>query len=108
MSDRRAKQALRKVLRYARRLSADVLFDIVALWFCWLDPKTPRWAKIIAAAALAYFVIPTDVLPDPIFGDDAGVVAAALVKLRDVMLDRHRDEARRWIAAKIGLRRERG
>jgi uncharacterized membrane protein YkvA (DUF1232 family) len=103
MSDeKQAAKTLGKVLRFARRLSADVLFDIVALWFCWRDPRTPLWAKAVAAGALAYFVIPFDALPDPIFVDDAGVIALAMVRLRAVMLQDHREQARDWLSRFVG------
>ena len=35
----------------------------VAMYFCLADP-TPRWVKAIVAAALAYFVLPLDAIPD--------------------------------------------
>src|SRR5262245_14492723 len=38
--------------------------EVVALYFCLLDPKTPLWVKGTAAAALAYFIAPWDAIPD--------------------------------------------
>src|SRR5438876_9684714 len=56
--------------------------ETVAMYFCMLDPKSPLWVKAIAAAALAYFILPLDAIPDlmPIIGlsDDVSVLAAAL------------------------------
>src|SRR4051812_27278285 len=44
--------------------------ETVAMYFCMLDPKTPVWVKGVAAAALAYFILPLDAVPDllPIVG----------------------------------------
>ena len=55
------------------------------MYFCVLDPATPVWVKAIAAAALAYFILPLDAVPDllPIVGlsDDASVLAAAFAAI---------------------------
>jgi uncharacterized membrane protein YkvA (DUF1232 family) len=79
--------------------------ETVALYFCLLDPKTPLWVKGIVAAALAYFILPLDAIPDllPLAGlsDDAGVLAAALTAVSAHITDEHRARAREWMAAEI-------
>ena len=49
-------------------------------------------------AALAYFVMPVDAIPDVIAGvgftDDAAVIAAVVALLRTNLKDRHRIKAR--------------
>jgi uncharacterized membrane protein YkvA (DUF1232 family) len=42
-------------------------------------PTGPRW---VFWAAVAYFVLPTDLLPDPVYLDDIGVLLLALRSLR--------------------------
>ncbi|MFI5675340.1 YkvA family protein [Streptomyces cellulosae] len=42
-------------------------------------PTGPRW---IFWGALLYFVLPTDLLPDPVYLDDIGVLLLALRSLR--------------------------
>jgi uncharacterized membrane protein YkvA (DUF1232 family) len=49
-----------------------------------VDPKTPRWAKLAAAGALAYFILPIDLIPDYLPGgflDDAAVAAGVVTLL---------------------------
>lgn len=45
------------------------------------DPRVPKWRKFAGLLAVAYFVLPVDVIPDflPILGwlDDLGVLSAA-------------------------------
>src|SRR5947209_11425437 len=69
-----------KAKHYLRQL--PLAHETVAMYFCLLDSRTPIWVKATAAAALAYFILPFDAMPDllPIVGlsDDAGVLAAAL------------------------------
>ncbi len=77
--------------------------ETLAMYYCLRDPTTPRWAKAIVAAALAYFVLPFDAVPDllPIIGlgDDASILAAAYSAVAPFVTDAHRDQARAWIEA---------
>lgn len=56
--------------------------DLVSVYYCALDPATPLQAKAVLMGALAYFILPLDVLPDFVpllgFGDDAAVLYAAI------------------------------
>ena len=75
--------------------------EMVALYFCLLDPTTPLWVKGIVAGALAYFVLPLDAIPDilPIVGlsDDASILAAAYTAVAAFVTEEHREKARAWI-----------
>ena len=73
--------------------------EAVAAYYCALDPKTPVQVKAVLLAALAYFVVPADMIPDFIAGvgftDDATVLAAALAIVAPAITERHRDKARK-------------
>ena len=83
-----------------RRVAAHVPFaeDALALFHAALDRQTPAGSKATLMAALAYFVVPTDALPDflPVLGftDDAAVIAAALALARASIKPHHREIAR--------------
>ena len=87
-----------------RRVAAKLPFarDLLSVWYSSRDDETPIQAKGLMVAALAYFVLPTDVLPDFITGlgftDDAAVLFAALRSVAGAIDDRHRQAARRWLA----------
>jgi uncharacterized membrane protein YkvA (DUF1232 family) len=70
----------RKLLKFARQI--PFAEDLAAAYFCAIDPQTPGRAKGVLLAALAYFVIPFDAVPDFFAGlgftDDAAVLAAAI------------------------------
>lgn len=90
---------LPKLLRIAGRIPfAD---DLAASYYCALDPATPKKAKAVLMAALAYFVVPTDALPDFIavlgFTDDATVLATALGIVGSQIREPHRRAARRLL-----------
>ena len=67
-----------------RRVVARVPFaeDLVAAYYCALDRDTPGYVRAVLFGALAYFVLPTDMVPDFLAGlgftDDASVIAAAI------------------------------
>jgi uncharacterized membrane protein YkvA (DUF1232 family) len=67
-----------------RRVAAQIPFAAQALsiWYAVEDDETPASAKGLMLACLAYFVLPTDAVPDwiPVIGytDDAAVFAALM------------------------------
>jgi uncharacterized membrane protein YkvA (DUF1232 family) len=72
--------------------------DLAAAYYCAVDPATPSRVKGILFAALAYFVMPFDAIPDFIAGlgftDDAAVLAMAITIVSRHITDRHRARAR--------------
>lgn len=76
--------------------------DVAAAYFCATDPATPPRAKGILLAALAYFILPFDFVPDFIaavgFTDDIAVLAAAISTIRVHMKPIHYEKARRALA----------
>ncbi len=86
-----------------RRVLAHIPFaeDLVAARYCALDPATPAYVKAVLMAALAYFIMPADVIPDFIAGfgftDDAAVMLAAIKAVSDHLTPDHRAKARRWL-----------
>lgn len=88
-----------KVRKVARRI--PFAEDAVAAYYCLIDDKTPRRAKGILATALAYFIVPTDMIPDIIaalgFTDDAAVLAIAIRSVAGHIKDEHREQARAFL-----------
>lgn len=79
----------------------------LAVWHCARDSETPVAAKGMMLAALAYFVLPTDAVPDIIAGlgytDDAAVFTALITVLGRNLKPRHKEAARRDIEAMKGV-----
>lgn len=90
---------LPKLLKVAGRI--PFVDDLAASYYCATDPLTPLKVKGVLFAALAYFVIPTDMVPDIIVGlgftDDATVLATALGIVGAQIQESHRIEARRLL-----------
>ena len=73
--------------------------EAAAAWYCARDPETPMRVRATLLAALAYFVMPVDFIPDIVaafgFTDDATVLMAALGLVSSYMKPRHREAARK-------------
>lgn len=86
--------------RTLKRAARHVPFmeDVVASYFCALDPHTPTRVRGTLLAALAYFVLPFDIIPDMIaiigFTDDMAVLAAAIAAIRTHITPAHYAAAR--------------
>ena len=63
-----------------KRVAGMVPFveDLVAAYYCALDPATPMRVRGMLLAALAYFILPADVIPDMI--DNGGVPPGVVPK----------------------------
>jgi uncharacterized membrane protein YkvA (DUF1232 family) len=72
--------------------------EAVAAYYCAFDPATPYKVKGILVAALAYFIMPLDVIPDVLLGlgftDDLAVLFMAMKTVRGSINQTHRDQAK--------------
>jgi Uncharacterized conserved protein len=72
--------------------------DVVAMWYCAMDPSTPPKVKAAIVGALAYLVLPMDTIPDVVVGlgftDDITVITAVLAIVTSHIKQEHRDRAK--------------
>lgn len=85
-----------KIRRYAGQV--PFLEDALAAYCCAVDSATPIRVKAVLLGALAYFVLPADVIPDFVAGlgftDDAAVLIAAVRAVSGHIGPQHRSQAR--------------
>jgi uncharacterized membrane protein YkvA (DUF1232 family) len=71
--------------------------ELVAAWVCATDDNTPSRVRFVLVAAIAYFIMPFDGIPDilPLMGftDDAAVLATAIATVGAHMTNAHREKA---------------
>jgi uncharacterized membrane protein YkvA (DUF1232 family) len=91
---------MREFAQKLRRNIGKVPFadDVTASFYCALDGKSPAFVKAVLFGALAYFIMPADVIPDFIAGvgftDDASVLMAAMATVKKYVNEEHREKAR--------------
>jgi uncharacterized membrane protein YkvA (DUF1232 family) len=98
----------REFWRKLQRLAASLPFaeDLLAAHYCAFDRQTPFHVKAVLLGAIAYFVLPDDLIPDyiPVIGyvDDAAVLAAATKLVTSHIKPEHREAAQRTLARMRG------
>lgn len=91
----RAERVRAKFWKTMKKAAGRIPFtqELVASYYCALDPKTPRRVRATLLAALAYFVLPFDFVPDLLVGigftDDVAVLMAALAAVRHHITPAH-------------------
>ena len=87
-----------KLQRMAKTAGTQVVYAALLLYFMMKDEKVPLKAKVTIAAALGYFILPTDLIPDiaPLVGftDDLGVLIFALSRISDQITEEIHEKAR--------------
>jgi len=99
-----ASRLRRKLQRNARRAGHPLVEKALQLYYALQSPATPSWARSTIVGALAYFILPTDAVPDILPGigytDDLAMIAAALATVQMYITDdirtAARKQARRW------------
>ena len=90
----------RKLRQVARRIPFTE--DLLAAYYCAFDRETPHHVRASLIGALAYFILPFDVLPDVMAGlgftDDMAVLVGVLRLVTSHIKPAHRDAARDALA----------
>lgn len=94
----------RKIARVLKNKSKkavnEVLLLALQLYYVMLDDDTPTWAKTVILGALAYFVVPVDLMPDILptgYLDDVGTLSAAVGTVHSHIKQEHQDKAQEKI-----------
>jgi uncharacterized membrane protein YkvA (DUF1232 family) len=99
--EKRVRKGFWKTLKRAVRV-IPFAEDLIAGYYCALDPKTPPRVRAVLLGALAYFVLPLDAIPDLLAGvgftDDVTVLVATLALVRAHIRPAHRAAARQALA----------
>lgn len=90
--EKRVRKGFWKTLKKAAS-RLPFLKEVIAGYYCALDPRTPAKARGILLTALAYFVMPIDLIPDFLAGvgftDDIAVLTAAFSAIKGNLQERH-------------------
>ena len=101
---RREERVRRNFWSHLKRFAGRIPFaeDLVAAYHCAMDPATPFKVRGTLLAALAYFVLPFDFLPDMValigFSDDLAVLVGAISLVGAHMRPEHYERARETLA----------
>lgn len=92
-----------KLKRFASRL--PFAEDLIAAYYCAMDPETPIRVRGLLLGALAYFILPSDLVPDLILGlgftDDAAVLATVIGVVTTHIKPKHRYAAAKALETEL-------
>lgn len=86
-----------KITRFAKKTGSEALEKLLILYYCLKDAETPKKEKSIILAALGYFIMPIDAIPDILPGgyvDDLGILTMAIAKITTAIKDEHITQAK--------------
>jgi uncharacterized membrane protein YkvA (DUF1232 family) len=98
--DSRSDQVRRRFWATFRKAARYIPFadDLVAAYFCALDPAVPHRVRAVLLGALAYFILPFDTVPDFLagigFSDDMTVLLGTIAVVRSHITPAHRAAAK--------------
>lgn len=91
-----------KIKKFSKAAGAKVVYAVLLLYYAMIDSKVSLKTKVFIAAALGYFILPTDAIFDltPIIGysDDLGVLLFALKQISSAITTDVKENARKKIA----------
>ena len=95
-----------KIGKYALVAGKGTIEKVLVLYYCLQDSDTPVWARGIIIAALGYFILPLDAIPDftPMIGyaDDLGALAAASGTVLMHIKPEHEEQAKQKLTQWFG------
>ena len=87
-----------KLQAFAKTAGTQVVYAALLLYYLMVDKQVPLKVKLTITAALGYFILPLDAVPDLIpvvgFGDDLGVLIFALSQINTYITPEIRAKAR--------------
>ena len=95
-----------KIKQYSKTAGATVVYAALLLFYIMKDKNTSVKSKVTIAAALGYFIVPTDAIFDftPIIGysDDLGVLLFALGQISSNITPEVKEKARQKLSEWFG------
>jgi len=95
-----------KVKKYAVAAGKEVIEKALWLYYAMKREDCPAWAKAVIVGALAYFILPTDAVPDFIPGvgyvDDLGAIAAAITTVAQFIDENVKKQAKKKVKEIFG------
>lgn len=73
-----------KIKKYAKKAGVKTVYVILILYYASFDKRLPVKDRLMVVAALGYFILPVDLIPDALPGGFADDAAAALYVVRHI------------------------
>ncbi len=95
------KSVIASMMRATSRI--PFIDDVLAMYYCAVDPNTPRKIRIVIGGTLLYLVMPLDIIPDFLalvgYTDDISALMILLKFVSSHVTDAHREHAKKSLAS---------
>lgn len=95
-----------KIKSFAAKVGIKVVYVVLILYYATFDRQLPLKQRVMVAAALGYFIIPVDLLPDSLpvgFADDAAALTYVLKhiwhNLSPETIEKAKNRLREWFSS---------
>lgn len=92
-----------KIKKVAKKAGVKIVYAVLILYYATLDKDIPVKDRLMILAALGYFILPVDLIPDALPGGFADDMAALVFVLKQVWgnltpstMQKARDRVREW------------
>ncbi|WP_259556010.1 YkvA family protein [Vibrio harveyi] len=97
----------RKMKNSVKKAGEEIAVMGIKSWLAMADSNTSVRHKAILGGALAYFVLPTDMVPDVLAGvgftDDMAALTLAANSVGNAITDEHEEQAREKLSSMTGV-----
>lgn len=97
------KALFEKIKKVARKAGIKIVYVVLLLYYSTLDKELPMQDRLMVLAALGYFILPFDIIPDGLpggFTDDMAALVFVLKKVWNNLTDETKrkahDRLREW------------
>lgn len=73
-----------KIKKVAKKVGIKAIYYVLILYYASFDKNIPLKDRLLIGAALGYFILPFDIIPDTIFGGFSDDMAAIVYVLKHV------------------------
>lgn len=91
---------IKKIVEFSKRAGISLIYQVLLIYHGLLNDEVPTSYKLLAIAALGYFISPFDLVPDIIPGgmlDDGSIIAFALAPMYTSLNQQTKADAKRQL-----------
>ena len=93
------------IWRNFTKIGYDIMFQVLCMYYCFVDPNTPVWVKGLIVPAIVYLISPIDAIPDFLpggFVDDGAVIAGVFKAIEMHITEEHKRQASETLKGMFG------
>lgn len=79
-----SRSLFQKIKGFAKKVGVKTIYLVLILYYSTFDKELPVKDRLLVVAALGYFILPVDIIPDALFGGFADDAAALMYVVKHI------------------------